>query len=95
MAKTSTTTLKLPVALKARIAKLAKASGRAPHAIMVAALEQQVLRDERMAAFVQEALDADRDIDAGGEVYGAADVHAWLQRLATGGNPTRPKPWRG
>ncbi len=95
MAKTSTTTLKLPVALKARIARLAKTSGRAPHAVMVAALEQQVLRDERMAAFVQEALDADREIDEGAEVSGAGDVHAWLQRLAAGAKPARPKPWRG
>lgn len=37
-------------------------------------------RDERMAEFVKEALEADRGIDAGDEVYAAADVHAWLAR---------------
>lgn len=94
MAKTSSTTLKLPGTLKARIAKLAKRSGRAPHAIMVEALERQILRDERMAAFVQEALESDRDIDEGAAVYRAEDVHAWLERLATGEKPARPKPWR-
>lgn len=80
--------------LKARIAKLAKKSGRAPHAVMVDALERQILRDERMAAFVQEALDADREIDDGAAVFRAEDVHVWLERLAAGEKPARPKPWR-
>jgi predicted transcriptional regulator len=82
------------VKLKARIAKLAKKSGRAPHAVLVDALERQVLRDERMAAFIEEALDADRAIDDGAAVFRAEDVHTWLERLANGENPARPKPWR-
>jgi predicted transcriptional regulator len=94
MAKTSTTTLKLPNALKARIARVAKKSGRSPHALMVEALERQILREEGMAQFVQEAIDADREIDEGGDVYRAEDVHAWLERLARGEKPSRPKPWR-
>jgi predicted transcriptional regulator len=95
VAKTTSTTLKLPATLKARIAKLARKTGRAPHAVMVDALERQILRDERMAAFIQEGLDADRDIDEGGVVYRAEDVHAWIERLATGEKVARPKPWRG
>ncbi len=94
MARTTSTTLKLPATLKARIAKLAKKSGRAPHAVMVDALERQILRDERMAAFVQEALDADREIDEGAAVFRAEDVHTWLERLANGEKPARPRPWR-
>ena len=95
VAKTSSTTLKLPPALKARIAKLAKSSGRAPHAVMVEALERQIQRDERMSAFVQEALEADREIEEGAVVYSAEDVHIWLDRLASNKKPARPKPWRG
>lgn len=95
MSKTSTTTLKLPTTLKARIAKVANKTGRTPHALMIDALERQISREERTEAFVQEALAADRDIDAGGEVYAAEDVHAWLDRLARGETPRRPKPWRG
>jgi predicted transcriptional regulator len=94
VAKTSTTTLKLPDTLKARIAKVAKKSGRAPHAVMVEALERQIQREERMAAFVQEALDADREIDEGADVYRSEDVHAWLDRLVAREKPVRPKPWR-
>lgn len=92
---TSTTTLKLPRALKARIARLAKKSGRSPHAFMLEALERQIRREEQVAAFVEEALTADRGIEEGDEVYAAADVHAWLARLARGERAARPRPWRG
>lgn len=92
--KTSVTTIKLPTALKARIARLAKRLGRSPHAFMIDALERQASREERMAAFVADAQAADAEIEAGGEVYAAEDVHAWLGRLARGERPARPKPWR-
>ena len=88
------TSLKLPRALKTRIARLAKKTGRTPHGFMVEALERQTAREERMEAFVQEALDADRQIEAGADVYAASDVHAWMLRLARCEKPARPKPWR-
>lgn len=94
MAKTSSTTLKVPVTLKTRIGKLAKRSGRTPHALMLDALERQVQREEWMASFIEEAREADRQIDAGGDVFAAEDVHAWLEALGRGEKPARPKPWR-
>ena len=90
----STTTLKLPQQLRARVTALAKKSGRSPHSLMLEAIERHTSREERMREFVKEALAADRDIDQGGEVYAAADVHAWMERLATGKKAARPKPWR-
>jgi predicted transcriptional regulator len=89
-----TTTLKLPEKLKARITRLAKATGRSAHSLMVEALEREITREERMKAFVQEALAAKADIDAGGAVYRAEDVHAWLERLARDPKAARPQPWR-
>lgn len=89
-----TTTLKLPENLKARIARLAKATGRSPHNLMIEALEREVTREERMKAFVQEALAAKAGIESGGAVYRADDVHAWMERLAKGEKPRRPAPWR-
>jgi predicted transcriptional regulator len=89
-----TTTLKLPEKLKARIARLAKATGRSAHSLMVEALEREVTREERMKAFVQEALAAKADIEQGGAVYRAEDVHAWLERLARDPKAARPQPWR-
>lgn len=90
----SSTTLKLSRSLKTRIARVAKKSGQTSHAFMVDALERQTRREEKMEAFVSDALAADREIEEGGEVYAASDVHAWLGRLASGDSAPRPKPWR-
>ena len=90
----STTTLKLSEKLKARIARLAKATGRTAHSLMIEALEREVTREERMKAFVREALAAKADVEAGGAVYRAEDVHAWLERLARDRKAARPQPWR-
>lgn len=91
----TSTTLKLPEELKTRIARIAKASGRSPHSLMVQAIEREVERTERYSQFVKEALAADKAIDAGADVYAATEVHAWLEQLATNGKAERPKPWRG
>ena len=91
---TTTTTLKIPETLKARIARLAKAKQRSAHSVMIEALEREVAREERMRNFVQEALAADAAIDAGAAVYRAEDVHAWLGRLANNRKAARPRPWR-
>lgn len=92
---TTTTTLKLPPELRTRVNRLAQASGRSPHGLMVKAIEREVEREERLQAFVKEALEADRDIESGGEVFAAADVHDWIERLAGGKQTAPPKRWRG
>ena len=61
---------------------------------MIDVLERQATREEQMQTFVEEALASDAEVDAGGNVYAAADVHAWLERLARGTKSARPKPWR-
>ena len=91
---TSTTTLKLPEKLKARILRLAKQTGQSPHGLMLQALEREVSREERMREFVREAMASDAAVEAGGAVYRAEDVHAWMERLAKGEKPPRPAPWR-
>ena len=90
----ATTTLKLPTALKARIAALAKRTKRSPHRLMVEAIERHLAYEEEMRAFVAEAVAADREIERTGEVYRADDVHAWIEGLAAGRKRLRPKPWR-
>lgn len=62
---------------------------------MLAALEREIAREERMRDFVQEALAADQAVEEGAAVYGAEDVHDWLERLAGHDQTARPKPWRG
>jgi len=89
----STTTLKIPAPLKARIARLARETKQSPHSLMIAAVEREIERAERVRAFVREAQAADREIEAGGAVFAAADVHAWMERLARNPKVARPKPW--
>jgi predicted transcriptional regulator len=91
---TSITTLKLPEKLKARIARLAKESGRSAHSMMLEALEREVAREERARSFVREAAASDRAVEEGGAVYRAEDVHTWLERLARTPGAGKPKPWR-
>jgi predicted transcriptional regulator len=91
----TTTSVKLPPALKSRLAALAKKTGRSTHSLIVEAVERHTTAEERMQEFVTQAHEADSDIVATGEVYPADAVHAWLDRLATGKKGIRPKPWRG
>ena len=88
------TSIKLPDELKARIQKLAEQSHRSPHSVMIEALEREVSREEKLYEFVQEAIDSDKDIEEGGTIYRADDVHTWLNRLAKGTATERPKPWQ-
>ena len=48
-------------------------------------------RAERMRELVREALASDAGIDAGAAVYRAEDVHVWLEHLAAGAKPARPR----
>ena len=89
-----TTSVKLPPALKSRLAALAKKTGRSTHSLIVEAVERHTAAEERMQEFVTQALAADADIEATGEVYRAEAVHAWLDRVATGKKAVRPGPWR-
>jgi hypothetical protein len=61
---------------------------------MLRALEREVAREERMRAFVREALAADAAIERGEAVHRSEDVHAWMERLARGEKAPRPAPWR-
>ena len=89
-----TTSVKLPPALKSRVAALAKKTGRSTHSLIVEAVERHTAAEERMQEFVIEALAADADIETTGQVYRSEDVHAWLERVAAGKKTLRPKPWR-
>lgn len=90
----ATTTLKLPDELKARIAPLAEAQGLTPHAWMVGALATQVVQAERRAALVRDALAAEAEVEAVGEVFAAEDVHRYLRERLAGKAPARPRPHR-
>jgi len=90
----STTTLKLPDELKARIAPLAEAEGLTPHAWMVGALAAQAALAERRAALVRAALAAEAEVAASGEVFPMEAVHRYLRDRLVGKVTSRPRPIR-
>jgi predicted transcriptional regulator len=86
----STTSLKLPDALKTRISQVAALEGKTAHALMVDTLQeamedalarQQLYADGR--ASYQETLGTNA-------VFGAADVKAYVLTRLQGGKPDRP-----
>ncbi len=90
----ATTTIRLPPELRARVASLAKQTGRSAHSLIVEAIERHTAYEEQMRSLVKEALASDAEIERTGEVYRAEDVHAWMTRLASGASTTRPRPWQ-
>jgi predicted transcriptional regulator len=90
------TTLKISDELKARIVALAAAHGKSPHAYMLEALERDVTQAEWQASFIQDALEAEREMQASNTAYAANDVHDYITKLAKGEKPKRPKAikWR-
>lgn len=92
----ATTSLKLPDALRKRVARLSKRGGVSPHAFMVRAIEAAAIAEEQRRAFVDDALEAEAEMEASGEGYAMQDVHAWLKARAAGRRVVRPKAraWR-
>ncbi|HEX7328813.1 MAG TPA: hypothetical protein VF428_09775 [Casimicrobiaceae bacterium] len=90
------TSLKLPEALKTRIARLARRTGETPHALMVKMIADQLDAAERHQALLADAQRADLRMVDTGHGYAAADVHAYLDALVSGRKAPRPKPvaWR-
>jgi predicted transcriptional regulator len=86
----SATTIKLPEDLEQRIAPLAEA-GRTTHAWMVEALERQAAMAEAREAFLRDAEDSAAEVDAGGALYAAEDVAAYLLSRSAGRPAARPR----
>jgi predicted transcriptional regulator len=88
---TSATTIKLPEDLKQRIAPLAEAAGKTAHAWMVEALERQAAMAEAREDFLRDAEASAAEVDAGGALYAAEDVAAYLLSRAAGKAAARPR----
>jgi len=88
----TTTSLKLPDALKTTIAKVAAFEGKTAHALMVdtlqAAMEDALVRQQ----FYADGEAAYQDTIRSNAVFGGADVKAYVMARAAGGKPGRPQP---
>lgn len=80
----STTSLKLSDELKARVAKLAEATGKTAHAFMVEAIEHETSRNEKYQAFLAEAEASWQEYQKTGIAYAAEDVHAYVRAKLRG-----------
>ena len=76
--------IKLPGALKERIAPLAVADGKTLHVWIVEALERQVEFSEARESFIRDAEASAAEVDAGGDLYAAKRVVSYLNALAAG-----------
>ena len=90
----ATTSLKLPDALKANIAKVAAFEGKTAHALMVdtlqAAMEDALVRQQ----FYADGEASYRDTLRTNAVFGGADVKAYVLARVAGGKPRRPQALR-
>ena len=93
----STTTIRLPEELRARIETAAERAGRSPHAFIVALLERGVEQAEQRASFVAEALAAREEFAEDRLGYDAAEVHRYFAERSEGKKSRRPRPrkWPG
>jgi len=89
------TTLKLPDELKARILPLARRAGKTPHAFMVDALRAEAERAELRERFLDEAVEAAAEVDAGGPVYAMAQVHEYVRTRLQRKKTKLPTPLKG
>ena len=92
----STTSLKLPEALKERVAATVERLGVSAHAFMVQAIEERTAAAEQRAEFLAEAEQARAALLASGQGYDADTVHRYLRDKLEGRVAARPTPraWR-
>lgn len=87
----STTTIRLPEALKARIARVAAQSNQTTHSFILEAIAEKADLAERRERFVQDALAAAEEVDANGEVFAAGEVHEYLRSRLAGQTVRKPQ----
>ena len=87
----STTSLKLPDALKARVAAMAAREGKSAHAYMVEALDSATSVKEERARFLEEARASKTAFDKDGLGYAAGDVFAYFRAKAAGKKAVKPR----
>ena len=88
----STTTIRLPDELKARVERLAAASGGSVHAFMLEAIAEVTDRMERRLDFEAEAENRLQHMRDTGEYLTMDDLRSYALSLARGEKPARPKP---
>lgn len=88
----STTTVRLPEELKARVARAAKRAGISTHALIVEAIGDKAREMEQRQQFVDEAESRYSDIVASGKTIPWSEMRRYLEGRMGGADPRRPRP---
>lgn len=86
----STTTVRLPADLKARIARVAKRAGTTTHGFILQAIAEKAEHDERRDDFHAEAERRYADIAASGKTVPWSEVRRFLEQRVTAKRAVRP-----
>ena len=86
----STTTIRLPEDLKARIAAAAERAGKTPHAFILEAIAEKADEAERRSDFHALAEKRYAAIAATGKAVPWSEMRAYLDDRAAGKRPRRP-----
>ena len=87
----STTTIRLPEALKTRLARVAQAAGVTPHGFILQAIEAQTMEAEAQAAFHRLASKRLRSVTQSGAAVPWGDARQYLLDRAAGKPVARPQ----
>lgn len=85
------TTIRLPEALKTRIAAVAERAGQSAHAYMLDAIASKTEQDERRADFESIAGDRYEDITSTGKTIGWNEMRQYMLKRAQGVSEPPPK----
>ena len=86
----STTTIRLPENLKARVAAAAKRAGTTTHGFILDAIAEKVKQEELRAAFDAEAEDRYARIGATGKAIPLQEMRGYLEERLSGKEAKRP-----
>jgi predicted transcriptional regulator len=86
----STTTIRLPEELKARIARAAERAGKTTHSFMLEALTEKADAEELRAGFEAEADARFANILSSGKTIPWPDMRRYLEERAAGKQSVRP-----
>ena len=87
----STTTIRLPDELKARIAEAAKRAGTSPHNFIIEAIAEKAEQAERRRGFEDEAQQRYASIVASGRTVSWNDMRTYLEDRLVGVKARRPR----
>ncbi len=86
----STTTIRLPADLKARIAAVAERTGKTPHSLILEAIAEKADETERRSDFHELAETRYAAIAASGKAIPWSEMRTYLEERVAGRRPRRP-----